>query len=300
MGLDSYRVRETKKPKVEKIDLEKEVLATKAMKELIDSLPREVDPEIEKAVQSILDSREKEKTSETHTDMDVEWIKENETSEGKINLTSNKKDEEASKNILNDELDEILNNLEIDPVVQVATDGNSVSPLEFTEFANSMIEKYETSNYHRMMNHSEISKFINLYSKAYNVDINDANRALNDTINQQVNMVMSNDQIKLQGMKQQQLISQTELLRQEYGENFLAYLPEDILENYSKLYLQSFLVKRADVDRMYMESLDKAYEDKINSASNKVRGFSILKVLMLVTATFLASVAFIGLSFVFN
>jgi len=313
MGLDSYRIRETKKPKVEEFDSKKAVLDTKAMKDLIDSLPSDIDPEIEKAVQDILDSESKNKDIEEmktsmdkvssfgkkNSDMDMEWIKENETSEGKITLSNNEKDDNETKNVLNNELDSIINNLESE---QKNAPENNNAALDFTEFGNNMIEKYETHNYQRMMNFEETSKFLDLYSKAFNVDRRDAHEKLNETIDRQVNAVMTEDEIKKQGMKQQQLMSQTGLFTQEYGNNFLAYLPEDILENYSKLYLQSFLVKRSDVNRMITDSFDKAYEEKINSieTSNRVRGFSVIKVLMLVTSTFLLSVTFIGLSFMFK
>ena len=261
--------------------------------------------------------------------MDIDWIKENETNEGIKNIL-NSNEPKVEENTIDlsslpdvdfeiekNEFPKLSDYDDIEPIQINAT------PLEFTDYAKSLMEKYHANDYHRMMNVAETNRYINLYSEVFNVNRKDAIDMLEDTINKQLTSDKSEIEIQKQGLEQQKLNQMTSALKNKYGNNFMAYANGDELEDYSVQYLHSYNVRRSNVDKMYEDSLNSAFADAIikgmenntidvngNKISNeyekeaiqysKNMGFSIFKLFLLTVSTFLISVVFIGLYFVFK
>ena len=280
--------RETSEVKENIFDRDRVVLDTKSMRELIDSLPKDVDEEIYNAAQEVAN-----KSASTH-DMDLEWIREHEVSEGKIDLNSNSKvDKEEPIEISNDQQDKI-ESTEVENV--------NNAPLDFVEYARSLMEKYHANDYHRMMDKGEYKNYVNLYSKAYNIDPRDAKKLVEDSIDKQLSRELSEPELRKQGLEQQKLMIMTNDYMSKYGNNFMAYLNDQDLEKYSNQYLHSYNVRRSTVDKMYDTSLENAFASITGPSepvveSSKTMGFSAFKLLLLTTFMFLSSIAFIALYF---
>ena len=100
----------------------------------------------------------------------------------------------------------------------------------------------------------------------------------------------------------------------------MAYLSDEELEKYSTQYLHAYDVRRSTVDKMYLDSLNNAYADKMingmangtigvdgNSINNepvvtssRTMGFSVLKMFALITGAFVVSALFVAMYFVFK
>ena len=257
--------------------------------------------EASRKLKDMIDDLEYEASSdekvEGNPDMDLEWIRNNEISKGKINQSFNIPDddfrndefwssvyEQEDKNnseeeMVNDKLsglEQAVNeieeeNISLDPVnptseleqgVEEKEEEVNNIPLEFTEYAKSLMEKYNANDYHRMMNAVETNKFVDLYSKAYGVDRRDALEMVEDTINKQLNSEKSDSEIRKQGLEQEKLMLLSEIYQKRHGNNFLAVLSDEDLETYSKQYLHAYNVRRSHFDKMYQDSLNNAYADK--------------------------------------
>ncbi len=341
MGLDSYRIRETKKPKIEENKFSAEELRrqTQEINALLDSLNDILDkkednvPEYSEEERELDDIMERLKRPISHdrkrSAIDMEWIRKNESSEGKIPLTSDPQEEKP----LNEQVSDVISNTKDDladlkagmdvfdgDIKHEETNVDINAPLEFTSYVGSLKEKYNSSEYHRMMNSSEINKYVELYTKAFNVDRKEALARIEDTINKQLNKEKSESDIMKQGLEQAKLRVLTGDYRSKYGNDFMAYLSDEELEKYSTQYLHAYDVRRSTVDKMYLDSLNNAYADKMingmangtigvdgNSINNetvvtssRTMGFSVLKMFALMTGAFVVSALFIAMYFVFK
>ena len=336
MALDSYRIKETKEKELEKIDSKKVASDIRSLKDLIDSLPTDMDE-----------------------DIDIKWIKENETSEGKINLTSSVSNDDDKMPdlseledipLFSDEQEEVmpsLSDLEDIPLsseeqeevmpdlsdledIDIKKESNQ-KPLELVEYIRSLEEKYKTDAYHRMMTPVETMKFMSLYADAHNVDIREVKEMLEDTIQKQLTAEKTETDIRIQGLEQEKCRLLSIEYMSKYGRNFITKLTPEELEQYATLYLRSYDIRRSDFDKMVDNSFNMAYEEKITKGSEEradeiingmaagiidengntisqshqnsgigYKGFSILKLFLLTVSTFIASVLFIGLYFAFK
>ena len=243
-----------------------------------------------------VDSEIKETVKKVNSDMDMEWIKEHEASEGEINITSPTKDKEQEE-----ELDDIMDVLrgektgdttKIDglPITDLSEDNKiskqeepikeepNMKSLEFAEYAGELMEKYHADDYHRMMTEEETNKYVNLYSEAFNADRKEALDMVKDTISKQLNREKTEDEINKQGLEQDTLMNMSIEYRDKYGSNFMAYLNDEELEKYTVQYLHAYDRKRSDVDKMYQDSLDRAYNEKLEPLNKSLSGLTYGKV----------------------
>lgn len=195
--------------------------------------------------------------------------------------------------------------------------GTDIIKMSFYDYAISLMSKYQVSDYHRMMTEDEIYTFIDLYAKEFNTNIETAMKTFEETVKQQLSYQRNENEIKQQGLAQEKLMSMSSNYTSKYGKNFIVYLNDEELENYSIQYLRSYVVKRSDVNKMYEESLNNAYADSIIKGMEKGTvkntenmidvkdtpknmGFSILKMFMLITFVSVCFVLFTGLYFIVN
>ena len=122
----------------------------------------------------------------------------------------------------------------------------------FYDYAISLMGKYQANDYHRMMTTDEIYTFIDLYTKEFKTNREQALKTFEDTVNQQLSYQRNENEIKQQGLAQEKLMSMSSDYTSKYGKNFIVYLNDEELEKYSIQYLHSYNVRRSDISKMYV------------------------------------------------
>lgn len=222
-------------------------------------------------------------------------------------------EQDNKNNEIIDSMSKVNNSLFHDGIAEIAV---GFVPT-FYDYAVSLMRKYQANDYHRMMTTDEIYTFIDLYTKEFKTNREEALKTFEDTVNQQLSYQRNENEIKQQGLAQEKLMSMSSDYTSKYGKNFIVYLNDEELEKYSIQYLHSYNVRRSDISKMYEESLNSAYADSIIKGmeketvkntenmidvkdTSKNMGFSILKMFMLITFVCTCFILFTGLYFVVN
>ena len=171
---------------------------------------------------------------------------------------------------------------------------SDITPLDFTEYTNQLMEKYNASDYHRMLNKEETLKFIELYGKAFGVEKKQAKDNLESTIEKELNQEKMENQIKKQELEQEKLMVLSQNYSDKYGPNFTAYLNEEDLEKYTITYLHAYNTRRSTVEKMYEEALNNEYANKtgtISEVDNNVKSMGFAKAWLLGLLMLIPSIA---------
>lgn len=260
-------------------------------KDSFDSI-KELDVRFKKMMQDLEDQGvfevDRDKEILPIKDIDQKWIVENEASEGKIDYSST-----ADK-------DTNISGIEIDKDALLKRIYEMDENETFVDFAKRMISKYQTNDYHRMMTKEETNKFKKLYAEMYNYDIGHVGILLEDTIAKQLTRERSHDELMQQGQYQEEFMKLDTDLYAKYGVNFLAYLDDKALDDFSMLYLKAFNERRSTIDKEIENSIDRAYAEKTNKTEENDRSFSkgflSLKLLLIMISSFMICM-FIFLSY---
>ena len=99
----------------------------------------------------------------------------------------------------------------------------------FYDYAISLMGKYQANDYHRMMTTDEIYTFIDLYTKEFKTNREEALKTFEDTVNQQLSYQRNENEIKQQGLAQEKLMSMSSDYTSKYGKNFIVYLNDSFI-----------------------------------------------------------------------